>query len=165
MIEKNAFKTSSTSYSQFLRSKKAHIHCLTEPSDMSIDIDFFKRSIAFHYQHMYATKKWHNWLYRFIFFGFSVVFAVLGILIFFKVANHSCGYYFSECSIAKNCVNVCCLLLSGSAFALGYQIHPEKDAIRHLVSKVEKELNSPAKQLQIEFNAIFANLSHEDVTH
>jgi len=162
MTEKSVFKTSSTSYSQFLRSKEARIHCLSEP-DVSIDIDFFRRSIAFHYQHVYATKKWQNWLYRFIFFSFSLLFAVLSIMIFFKVANHHCGFYFGDCSTAKNCVNISCLLLSGSALALGYKIHPEKEAIRYLASKIEKELNGPAKQVQIEFNAIFANLSHDSV--
>jgi uncharacterized membrane protein YbhN (UPF0104 family) len=161
MHEKMLFKASSTSYSQFLQSKEPHIHCLSAPTDASVGIEFFRRSVSLHYQHVYATKKWQNWLYRFIFFSFGILFLVLGTIIFFKTANFACGFYFSNCAIVKNCINITCLLLACGAFAFGYKIHPEKEAIRYLVGKVERELNSPAKQLQIEFNAIFANLSHE----
>ena len=53
------------------------------------------------------------------------------------------------------------LELRTTGLAERYQIHPEKEAIHYLVGKVEKELKNPAKHLQIEFNAIIANFSHE----
>lgn len=163
MLEKTVFKAASTSYSQFLEEKRNPIHCITEPSD-SLDINFFKHSISLHYQHLYATKKRQNWLYRCIFFGFGLLFLTLAILIFFKTTNFACGFYFSNCSIIKNSINCFCLFLATGAFAFSYKIHPEKDAIRDLVAKVEKELKSPGKRLQIEFNTIFANLSNEWIT-
>lgn len=158
-MDKKLLKASSTSYSQFLQAKQS-VHCLTEPVKAPIDIDFFKRSVSLHYQHFYATKKWQNTLYRAIFFGFSLLFIALGLMIFFKTTNPICGLYFGNCSLIKNGVNFFCALLATGAFTLGYKIHPEKEAIKHLVKKVENELHGPAKQLQIEFNAIFANLSH-----
>lgn len=165
MQSKTLFKTSSSiSYSQFLQSKEQHVHCLTDIKDPSVDIEFFKQSISLHYQHEYAKQKWQNWVYRFIFFGFGLLFLVLGIIIFFKTANFACGFYVKNCGFVKNCINIVCLLLAGGAFTTGFRIHPEKEAFEHLVSKVGRELNSPAKHLQIEFNAIIANLSHECVT-
>lgn len=161
MLGKTLFKASSTSYSQFLQKGQQHIHCLTKPTDDTLDIEFFRRSVSLHYQHVYATKKWQNWFYRFIFFGFALLFSILGVIIFFKTANHACGLYFSDCGTVKNCINFSCFLLAVGAFVFGYKIHPEKEAIRYLVGKVERELKSPAKQLQMEFNAIFANLSTE----
>ncbi len=161
MKAKNMFKEASISYSQFLQAKETHIHSLTEPTSDSVDIEFFRRSVSLHYQHVYATKKWQNWLYRFIFFAFGLLFLMLGTLIFFKTTNYACGLYFKNCVMVKNCINFLCVLLAGGAFAMGYQIHPEKEAIRYLVGKVERELKNPAKQIQIEFNAIFANLSSQ----
>ena len=161
MQEKVMFKASSTSYSQFLESKEQHMRHLNQSHSVSVDIEFFRRSISLHYQHLYATKKLQNMFYRSLFFGFGLLFLALGTIIFFKTTNYACGLYFANCGMIKNCINFCCLMLAAGAFAFGYKIHPEKEAIRFLVSKVEKEFNSPAKHLQIEFNAIFANLSNE----
>lgn len=159
-MDKTLLKASSTSYSQFLQPKQP-AHSLNDQAKATVDIDFFKRSVSLHYQHLYAAKKWHNTLYRFIFFGFSFLFIILGLIIFFKTTNPICSIYFGNCSLVKNWINMLCMLLSISSFTLGYKIHPEKEAIRHLVKKMESELNSPAKQLQIEFHAIFDNLSHQ----
>lgn len=148
---KNLIKSESTSYSQFLKHKP-----LVEDA---IDINFFKRSVSLHYQHHYAAKKRHNSLYRFVFFGFSLMFCVFGVLIFFKTINPACSIYLGNCSLIKNSVNALCMLLSIGSFFIGYKIHPEKEAIKHLVKKIENELYSPAKHLQIEFNAIIGNLS------
>lgn len=169
MQGKTLFKFSPISYSQFLRSEKKehsflhHFRYLAESRDSSIDMEFFKRSISLHYQHVYAAKKWQNWCYRCIFFIFGLLFLVLAGIIFFKTTNFACGLYFKNCFLLKNCINIFCLFLAGGAFAIGYQIHPEKEAMQYLVGKVERELNSPAKHLQIEFNAIIANLSHNNI--
>jgi hypothetical protein len=162
MLEKTLFKASPVSYSRFLQSKEFHVHCLTDARE-SVDIAFFRRSISFHYQHAYAKKKWQNWVYRFIFFGFGLLFLVLGAMIFFKTVNFACGFYIKNCTLVKNGINLLCLLLAGGAFAIGYKIHPEKDAIQYLMGKVERELTHPAKHLQIEFNAIISNLTPESI--
>ena len=160
MLDKTLFKASSISYSHFLQSKESHKHYVTETKE-SVDIDFFRRSISLHYQHAYATQKWQNWIYRLIFFAFGLLFLILGAIIFFKTANFACGIYFKNCTLVKNSVNTLCLFLSLGAFAIGYHIHPKKEAIQYLIGKVERELNYPAKHLQIEFNAIISNLAHE----
>lgn len=162
MLDKMLFKASPISYSRFLQSKEPHIHYLTKARG-PIDIEFFRQSISLHYQHAYATNKWQNWVYRFIFLALGLLFLVLSAIIFFKTVNFACGFYFKNCTLVKNSINLLCLLLSGSAFAIGYKIQPEKDAIQYLIGKVERELNYPAKHLQIEFNAIISNLSHESI--
>lgn len=163
MLGKIVFKRGSTSYSQFLQSEK-HAHSFHSPNS-SVDIEIFRRSISLHYQHVYATQKWQNWIYRFIFFGFGLLFLALGSIIFFKTTNYVCSFYFSNnCVAIKNGINFFCLLLATCAFVFGYKIQPEREAIRYLVGKVAKEFSTPAKQLQIEFNAIFDNLSNNWLT-
>lgn len=155
------FTHHSTSYSKFLNSKEPHFHCLTDHA-VSVDIEFFRRSISLHYQHVYAAQKWQNHFYRCLFYGLGLIFLVLGILIFFKTTNYMCGVVFKHYGIwIKNGINLTCLMMASGSFFAGYKIHPEKEAIRHLVRKVERELNAPTKELQIEFNAIFANLSYD----
>jgi hypothetical protein len=161
MFDKKLFKNSSFSYSQFLQSKNPHVHYLSEATDSSVDIEFFKRSLTLHYQYIYVTEKRHNWIYRSIFFGFSLLFFVLAILIFFKTVNFACGVYFKDSLLVKNCINSLCFALAGGSFFIGYKIHPEKDAMQYLMGKVQRDWNDPAKHLHIEFNTLMANLSHE----
>lgn len=158
-IIKKMFNNNSVSYSQFLHHPR--VHSLTESPEGVVDSEFFKRSVSLHYQHAYAAKKWQNWVYRLLFFGFSLLFVMLGALIYSKTTNFTCGFYVSNCGMIKNFVNMSCFFLAAGALTIGYKIHPEKDAIRYLVGKVEKELNHPTKQLQIEFSAIFRNFSDE----
>lgn len=165
VVDKTVFKASPISYSRFLRSQESRIHCLSEIKESSeikdsIDIEFFRRSISLHYQHAYASKKWQNWIYRFIFFGIGLLFLAMGAIIFFKTVNFACGFYFKNCALVKNSINTFCLLMASGAFVIGYKIHPEKDAMQYLIGKVEKELTQPAKHLQIEFSAIISNLAH-----
>ena len=184
---KSLFKTSPISYSRFLRKKRTHIYIREELEEQgeflnhnesleqiksieendsinesdSVDVDFFRRSIFLHYQHSYARKKWQSWVYRFIFFGLSVLFIALGLIIFFKTVNFAYGFYFKNTVFVKNAINVLCLLFGGSAFLIGLKIHPEKEAINYLFGKVERELTAPAKKLQVEFNAILSSLKEE----
>src|ERR1700692_2109671 len=105
MPDKRLLNNSSTSYSQFLKSKDHHVHYLNEQTMDSVDFDFFRRSVSLHYQHAYAENKWKNIFYRSIFFGFSFLFFILGIIIFFKTTNPICSIYLGNCSIIKNWVN------------------------------------------------------------
>lgn len=158
--KRNLLNPSSISYSRFLTTCGQHANLLNK-NDALLDIDFFRRSIALHYQHVYNFRKKQNTAYRFIFFTFSLLFFFLFIGIYFKTANYTCGLYFGQCDIVKNCVDGSCLLLSALTFALGYLTHPDKEALRYLVKKVKKELNSPTHQLRIELNMIFKNLVNE----
>jgi hypothetical protein len=160
---KRFFRKSPISYSQFLQSRGGHIHHLTEAKE-AVDIEFFRRTLSMHYQNVYATKKWQNWLYRLLFFTFGLLFLVFGVIIFFKTANFACGFYFKNCLLVKNCIDVFCLLMAVGAFAIAYKIHPEKEAVHYLMGKVEKELKHPEKNLQVEFDAILSNLSQEYLT-
>jgi hypothetical protein len=159
--EKSLFKASSTSYSQFLSSNEKHVQHFRDSHSISLESEFFRRSITLHYQHVYEAKKCQNVFYRLIFFSFGLFFLALATLIFFKTTNYMYGLYFADSGMIKNGINLCCILFAAGAFGLGYKIHPEREAIRFLANKVEKELNCPDKRMQIEFNAIFANLSHD----
>lgn len=160
MLQRSFLKNSSISYSHFLQPKKTHIHHLTEARDC-VDIEFFRRSISLHYQHVYASKKCQNWIYRLTFFCFGFLFLILSTIIFFKTVNFACSMYFKDSILVKNGVNALCFLLAGSSFGLGYKIHPEKEAIHFLMGKVERELQHPSKNLQLEFHAIISNLVHD----
>ncbi|CUI17043.1 Conserved hypothetical membrane protein [Candidatus Protochlamydia naegleriophila] len=161
--KRNLLKGSSISYSRFLTCSPQN-DLFNKKSEPLLDIDFFRRSIALHYQHVYNFRKRQNTAYRIIFFGLSMLFFFLFIGIYFKTANYACGLYFGQCDIVKNCVDGSCLLLSAFTFALGYLTHPDKEALRYLVKKVKKELNSPTHQVRIELNMIFKNLVSEHLS-
>ena len=84
-----------------------------------VDFGFFKKTLALHYQHLYASKKWHNGLYRMLFFGFGALFLFFGIIIFSKTVNYTFGFYFTDCLYVKNSVNMICVFLSSAAFLAG----------------------------------------------
>lgn len=137
---KKIFNNHSVSYSQFLYSPRVH-SLIAESTEGVANNEFFKRSVSLHYQHAYTAKKWQNGIYRLFFFGLSVLFVIiLGALIYSKTTNFTCSFYLSNCGMIKNFINLSCFLLAAGALAAGYKIHPEKDAIRDLVGKVEKEL-------------------------
>ncbi len=152
--------TPSTSYSQFLYSNK-HTHFLTEPPETFLNIELFRRSVFLHYQNVYTKIRWQNWLYRIIFFSLSLIFLICSLVIYFKTANFLCNFYFKHADMVKNAIDCGCLFMAGSSFAIGYMIHPEKEAMHYLAGKVGKEFNHSAKQLQNELNAFFRNLSQE----
>jgi hypothetical protein len=133
-----------------------------ENSNHFLDISFFKRSIFAYYQHIYKKEKNKNIFYRCVFFGLCFLFAGLGALILFKSPNFISGIYFkNHASTMKGAMNMVCFLFAATAFFSGYYIHPEKEAMQFLIGKVERELKSPEKSLQMEFNSIFANLPEE----
>lgn len=148
----------SNSYSCFLEQKKERpqFHCTLKAIDSSVDIAFFKRSLSLHYQHIYAAKKMEGWFYRIIFFSLGLLFAFLGMSILFKSINFSCALFFKDGILVKTTVNYLSFFLAGNCFFLGVKVDPKKEAIQYLSAKVEKEGISPSKQLQIEFNSIFA---------
>lgn len=145
----NQFMTENkVSYSQFLQ--KHQITQLPYQKDSLRDVDFFKRSISGHYQHVYANQKWRNWLYRVVFFGFSLLFLIFGVLIYFKTANFTCGFYLNQCSSIKDYLNIGCLLLATGSFGISYMIQPENDAFHYVVNKIEKDMPYPVKELEID---------------
>ena len=160
MQEKMIFKKDAPFSSQFLETTKSFSY-LSDLTLDTVDIEFFKRSVSLHYQHLYANKKWQSALYRFIFLSLGLLFLIMAGIIFFKTTNHACGFYFSQCDLLKKGLNMFCFLLAASSFTCSYYIHPEKEAIHYLIGKVEREINVPAKHLQIEFQAIFAHLAQE----
>lgn len=127
-----------------------------------METNFIKHSISFHYQHIYARQKRKNWIYRITFFGLGCVFFTLGMIYLFKTTNFTCGMCFKHHSmLIKDAINLFCLALAGGSFACGYWIHPEKEAIRYLLNKIEKEMKAPKKNIQIEFNAVYSKLTEQ----
>lgn len=151
-IIQNQFITrNKVSYSQFLQKHQITTLSYQNPNENNlVDIDFFRRSISVHYQHIYADQKRHNWLYRSIFWGFSLLFLIFGIFIYFKTVNFNCGFYLTQCSSIKSYLNMGCLLLAGGSLGIGYMIQPEKDAFHYVVSKIEKDMRHPVKELEID---------------
>lgn len=132
------------------RSKIAKISSLKKEKEN------FKLSISQYYRQIFTAQKFQNRLYRAVFFCFGLLFLALGFAIFFKTINFSCGVYFKNCTLLKHCINLFSFALAGSALIVSYKINPEQDAIQYLADKVERELNYPARDLEIEFNAFIS---------
>ncbi|WP_068467940.1 hypothetical protein [Candidatus Protochlamydia phocaeensis] len=165
MTDKRIFfnPSHSISYSKFLHTYR-HAHPLKqEKTETIVDIDFFRRSISLHYHYVYTFKRRQHKAYRIIFFGFALLFFILSIFIYFKTANYACTLYFSQGDLMKNCIDALCLLLAFAAFGMGYTTNPDKEALRFIVKKVEKELRNPAKHVHIELNDLFKHLICEQM--
>lgn len=153
LTQKNFITKNKTSYSQFLQQHQ--FSRVSSSSETLVDVDFFRRSISLHYQHLYTYQKRQNGIYRAIFFGFSLLFLIFSFLIYFKTVNFTCGFYLGQCLSIKNYLNTGCLLLAGVAFGIGYLIEPEKEALSYLVRKVENDMHHPVGQLKLDiFNVI-----------
>ena len=149
-------KENSQFYSNYYQPFRRFIYWLNLPSSDKDSTHYFRNSIFLHYQHAYAKRKRQKEYYRFLFFCFSFFFLISTFLIFFKNPNHLCGLYFQTyCHLFKHALNFVCLLLGVGALSCGYAIHPEKDALRELGNKMERESLKPKKDVQIEFNSFF----------
>lgn len=133
--------------------------------DSAVDINFFKHSLPLHDHNAYLLKIRECWIYRLIFFGFSLFFIFLAIMIYFKTANFMCTLYFSNSFFVKNFVNCSCLLLASCSFAIGYIIRPEQEALHYLFGRVEQRFSSAAKHWEKEINSIFQSFAEEWKSH
>lgn len=161
---KNLFEACTLSSSQFMEFNERKGQYSSNGGGPLMDIEFFKQTISLHYQHVYASKKWQNWFYRLFFFLLGVLFLILGLAIASQTVNFACSIYFRNCEMIKMCIEIFCFFLSASAFIIGWLIHPEKDAMQYLMKKIEKELDYPTKDLQMEYHAIISNLSQEQLS-
>lgn len=156
LTQKNFMTRNKISYSQFLQQHQfSH---LSPSNETLVDVDFFRRSISLHYQHLYTHQKWQNGVYRAIFFGFSLLFLIFSLLIYFKTVNFTCGFYLDQCISIKNYLNIGCLLFAGGAFGIGYLIKPEKEALSYLVRKVENDMHHPVGQLKLDLFSVISCL-------
>lgn len=87
---------------------------------------------------------------RLIFFGFSIFFFLLGVMIFFKTANWACAAYFSNCQSVKAIACTLCLILSASAFWVGAKLCARKHSINELASKAKQDLTRWYRQKRAE---------------
>lgn len=88
----------------------------------------------------YTAHKKQALTYRFIFFGFSGLFAILGILIFLKTGVWSPLIYTNLMGAAKKLVCFISAILSIATFILGFSLTTETDAIKFYVSKSQSIL-------------------------
>lgn len=160
MSESNKYlfipQLSSTSYSQFLSMKQTH--SFEETTGTFIDQEFFKRFVSFHYQHIYLNKKKQNRIYQILFFSFGLLFSILSLLIFFKTTNPTSHIYFKNGMALKYYINYGCILLSAGAFGIGLFTQPEKEAMKDLVYRVQREFHHPGRELNIRFQTFFNSL-------
>lgn len=150
-------RAAKVSYSRLFKTQTSVAKGEIIPSPV-VDIHFFKKSLVLHYQHLYAKTKRLNRLYRVLFYGFSLLFAGFAVAIFVHTVNDTFGFYFGDLHLVKDSVNAICVLLAGAAFFAGQRIAPEEAARSLVISRIEEGLSCPAKETQIEFNALVANL-------
>ncbi len=142
-------------YSHFNASNNLPI--FSHPTD-SIDDERVKSAFALHCQHVYAAKKWQNWIYKGIFFAFGMLFLALSLIIFFKTVNFTGAIFFKNCTLIKHSINLLSIGLSLLSFMISYKIQPKKEAIQALSHKIKRELKHPPKEIQIEFHTIASHL-------
>ncbi len=160
VLKKTIFANTSTSYSQFL-SSNYQTRCLKKYSDSFVNIEFFKRSIASHYRRAYRSQKEKNLFYRLIFFGFSILFLIFSIFIYFKTPNFAYGLYFGHGELVKDFIEGCCLFIAGLAFTIGYKIQSQNKVTLLVDQKIFKDFSPPKNSLSIRFNMFFKNFLNE----
>lgn len=127
---------SSITYSQFLNSNQVQ-----ENTHSSKQLDFFRQPDQEAFHLLFSVKKKHAATYRLIFLGFSCLFFLLGLLVYFKTANWKCEFYFSNCQLIKTFTYLICLFLSAGSCSLSFLIRPEKDTVKVLTHTAKKQLS------------------------
>lgn len=94
---------------------------------------------ASHY-HTYLSKKQRAIFYRIIFFGFSLLFGVLGAIIYFKTMNGISQLYFPNSELIKTLIMSLCGFLSLGAFAIACSINPKREAFHALVHQMDSSM-------------------------
>lgn len=114
-------------------------------SDRYPELDSFRQQLyskgeVHHYQPYTQYKKTAH-AYRAIFIGFGLLF----ILLFFVITGQTIGSfwlgYWGGSIFAKSLLGVLCTGLSLTALFLGLHIHPETEAVRHLLDRAQKSLS------------------------
>ncbi|MDP1814657.1 MAG: hypothetical protein Q8K92_09445 [Leadbetterella sp.] len=133
-----------TSYSQFLKQnaslkdKLAEVKVLNESL---LEIDTFQRFARVDSTHLESKIKLKSISYRNIFFGISIFYFILSVIIYLKTTNFACGWYFGDCSMIKEYINGVCLFLAISAYSIGLWFKPETISIKELIGKVETKFS------------------------
>jgi hypothetical protein len=125
LLKNNIFNFVSNSYSQFLSEKQN---------------DRLGRYGDHPHRQIYLSQKKQARFYQLTFFSFSLVFFILGNIIFFNTTNWACSLYFKHCIFIKSALYTFCFSLAALTAWWGYFIRPAHDAAKYLFYKMEKRL-------------------------
>lgn len=105
---------------------------------------------------IYSKKKAEHKVYQNIFWGLALLFFVLAMLVYSKSTNWTSTVYFQDASFVKTFVYSFSFLLSVTAFAAGYFLKPEREAIKGVVAQFEKCLKILYKKQLAEINWFYS---------
>jgi len=106
------------------------------------DLDAFREAYASPLQQVFHKQKKQARIYQSIYWGFALLFLVLGTIVYINSINWACSVYFENCTMIKTSTSIFCMVLALAAFIVGYIVRPEKETIYFLVSKMEKSLKN-----------------------
>jgi hypothetical protein len=109
------------------------------------ELDIFRREIeqckAGFYHRPYTSNKRNVLIYKSIFFGFALLFAILSFITIGISFVPFWGFLtFNLISLFKTAIFSLCFLLSASAFSIAFIIKPEREAILHSVRKARAQM-------------------------
>jgi hypothetical protein len=139
MNEKQIFNFMSNSYSQFLSYYKNEETFLSQTVNNESNMDTICHSFHMHHSIYFMQKKQAR-LYQFIFIGFSIIFFLLGAIVYLNPTNWACNIYFNHCAFIKNAAYTFCFFLSFVTLLVGYFTKPDKDTAYYLFNKMKNKL-------------------------
>ena len=126
------------------------------------DLEIFRQVIeeskaGLHHQ-PYTNYKKKTLFYQCIFFGFALLFFVLGVIALAIPSALGCGFLFSSCSFLKGILVSVCTIFSLASSTLALRLKTEKEAVIRCVRKARGQLkiSYARKKLRLGVKSFFS---------
>jgi hypothetical protein len=124
-----------------LKNKKIEITSFYEECPIKQAIDSI--------DHNFMAQSKRNQLYQQIYFGFALLFLLLGALVLFKTPSWASGLYFHNYELVKTFTYTLCFSLSLGAFGLTYAIESDVEITENMITIFKKKLERIYKELRL----------------
>jgi len=131
------------------------------------ELDFFRQQIeqsraGFHHQ-PYTNNKKAAWIYKSIFFGFSILFLVLALASFKLSVSLSFTLFFSSYILPKGIIATICSLFTLSSLMMALAIRSEREAVLRCIRQAKSSLTRiyARKRIRMGIKSCFAILGHQ----
>lgn len=88
----------------------------------------------------YENQKHQANIYRYLFFGISLVFMLLMSFVHFRTASWICHLFFAQFVVAKTTLSMFCGVLAAISFFIAFKIRPEREAVFLVYRKAKQKL-------------------------
>lgn len=108
----------------------------------------------------FETEKKRSLIYRLIFIGLGFIFFILSLMVYGHTVNWSYSFLFENCMVPKFFICSLCLILSITAFGIGFAIRPEREAAARLVRRGQLKLKRIYNKKLAEIDAKNSEQAH-----